>query len=259
MNNMLASRLPQQGLVVSPDHNVYESEVGRFLYNSHEFATPWGNGQRTGWLTELKFLEQFARGIVVDVGANIGTHSVVYSKTAEHVYAFEPQQLVYYSLCANLFLNNVSNVTPFHLALGPRAGRVQVTALDPTQEQACAGGRVGMGDGEVSMIPLDTLELPRCHFIKIDVEGYETEVIRGMSSTLQRCRPIVFVEVHALELEEEVEGLMIQQGYRGNIAMTIQLIDPRDGSMTDIFLHSWLFLPNELTVVLPNGKVMVER
>ena len=249
--DMTPETLSQKGEAVTSDYNVFTTPYGTFLYNSHEYAPPWGNGLTTGYAYELDFLGQFARGVCVDVGANIGTHSVLYSRTAEQVYAFEPQQLIYYNLCANLLLNHVTNVEPFHLALGPRQGVVNVTAMDPRQLHASAGGRVGMGEARVGMITLDSLELPRCHYIKIDVEGYETEVLVGCHETLARCRPIVYVEVHANELEPIIEEWMSARGYKGSIAATIQLLDPFTKGLTDILLHSWLYLPNELEAVIP--------
>jgi FkbM family methyltransferase len=164
---------------------------------------------------EIAELSRFARGVVVDVGANVGSHSINFAKTAEVVYAFEPQPLSYYTLCANLLLNHAYNVAPFNRALGAYDGTAMMPNLDPTKQNTAMGAQVGVGAQPVPICKLDSLEIAPIHFIKIDVECYEYEVLKGAVETLKRENPVVYVEVHRDDLVAPIDELMKGLGYHG--------------------------------------------
>ena len=90
--------------------NVHDQHIGRSLDLYGEWAE-----------SELELLGLFIKpgDLVVDVGANIGTHTVFFAQragAAGQVYALEPQRIVFQSLCANLALNGLLNVRAFHAA-----------------------------------------------------------------------------------------------------------------------------------------------
>jgi FkbM family methyltransferase len=149
---------------------------------------------------EARVFQQLVRpgDVVAEVGANIGAHTVLLSRLAGPgglVYAFEPQPLVFQMLCANLALNDVSNVDARRLGLG---ARMQALRVSPPASGAVANfGGVSLGaDGPVSVdvVALDSLALPRLDFVKIDVEGMEEGVILGGIETIRRLRPKLYVE-----------------------------------------------------------------
>ena len=150
-------------------------------------------------MEELEFLGRFLRpgDWVVDGGANVGCHSLYFSDRvgeAGGVLAFEPQRLVFQMLCANLALNERNNVFAFSDALG----NTQEMAFMPRMDYGRVNNFGGVGlspQGEpVRRLRLDDLGLPRCRLIKLDVEGSEVAALQGMSETLRRCRPILYVE-----------------------------------------------------------------
>lgn len=155
-----------------------------------------------------------AKGVVLDVGANIGTHSVNFSRVAEVVHAFEPQPVTYRNLCANLLLNVCSNVIPYQLALGEENGIAHMTAYDPTREGSPMGCFLsGDGPQSIRIQTIDSLALSPVHFIKIDVEGHELCVLKGAIETLKRERLIVYVEIHHDWLVSEIEAFMSGLAY----------------------------------------------
>jgi FkbM family methyltransferase len=121
---------------------------------------------------------------VVDVGANLGLYTALLARAAGpagRVYAFEPEPTLYRALCANCRRNGLANVTPRNCALGRQAGRVAFYR-SPLNSGDNRLGPVGGDSGlEVEMAPLDAaLPQPRVDFIKMDVQGYELQVLEGM-------------------------------------------------------------------------------
>lgn len=138
--------------------------------------------------------------IVVEVGANIGAHSV---PLARHVgifgklIALEPQPTVFKLLEKNLKLNNLSHVHAYPFAAGQAQGDLVMPAVDYSRP-GNFGGVSFQADGigeTVECVRLDDLiDEDRVHLIKIDVEGSEQEVIEGGRSIIQAHRPILYVE-----------------------------------------------------------------
>lgn len=137
--------------------------------------------------------------IALDVGAHIGPHTLVLADRVGPegaVLAFEPQRVLFQMLCANLALNNRTNVYPYHAAVGAREDTIFVPQLDYTVENNFAGMALGgYQQGEkVRLLTIDGLELQRCDFMKVDVEGMELEVLKGAQKTIARFRPALYVE-----------------------------------------------------------------
>jgi FkbM family methyltransferase len=157
--------------------------------------------------------------VVVDVGANIGTHAVFFAKGVTEkglVVAFEPQRLVFQTLCGNIALNGLTNVTCFCAAVGEKRGQITFPTVDPRQTFNFGGVRASSdGKGEVvDVIPIDELELRRCALIKVDVEGMEANVIAGAKETITRCRPALFLENDTVERSREVLEAVEAIGYK---------------------------------------------
>lgn len=136
---------------------------------------------------------------VVEVGANIGAHTIYLAKlvgSAGTALAFEPQRPMFLLLCANLALNEQFHARAYHAAMGSASGSIRVPVLDVRAAQnfgALSLGSAERGD-EVPVVPLDSLALSALHLLKIDVEGMEHEVLRGAAETIARHRPTLYVE-----------------------------------------------------------------
>ena len=137
------------------------------------------------------------RSTIVDVGANVGNHTVFYGlcgRTAK-VIAFEPNPVANGLLRRNVELNRLGNVDLgfSHLALGRSTSLGRV--ITP-RELNLGGSRIQVtGGGSIEIVPLDSLELPECDFLKIDVEGMEIDVLAGAEETIKRCKPTIAIEV----------------------------------------------------------------
>ncbi len=157
--------------------------------------------------------------LAVDGGANIGAHTLPLSALVGPtgtVIAAEPQRIIHQLLCANLALNGVTNVRAMHTALGAEPGRITIPAIDYDAEGNFGGLALGAHEkGEsVAVATLDSLELPVCHFIKLDVEGMEAQVLTGAARTIERHRPVLYVENDRKDRSEALLGTLLGMNYR---------------------------------------------
>jgi FkbM family methyltransferase len=148
--------------------------------------------------------------VVIDVGANIGHHAMVFSKLvgAEGlVVAIEAQRMLYQLVQANTVLNRRANIIPVNAAAGDAQGSVTMYPVnydDPwsygTLSVNVPGETFAVEGEEVPVHRLDAL-LPQylkgrpVRFVKIDVQAYELFVLRGMTAILASDRPTIFIEI----------------------------------------------------------------
>jgi len=167
---------------------------------------------------------------VLDIGANIGAHTVNWAKAMSSegfsksddgsegwgsVIAVEPQERVFYALAGNIALNNCWNARAIHAAAGATAGRIAIPKMNPC-EPANFGGlslkQWGLKRWEaddstgafVEQITIDSLcfGIDRVDLIKIDVEGMEPEVLDGARETIRARRPVIYAEHNICGIEE---------------------------------------------------------
>ncbi len=131
--------------------------------------------------------------IFLDVGAYIGKYSIRLSKYYKVIYAFEPNPYAVKVFKRNLELNHIKNVVIIQRALGSRRA-LGFLHLRGGSSTLLAGFK-SQNVARIEIVPLDDLEL-ECHVIKIDVEGYEVEVVRGAYNTIRKYRPIILIEHH---------------------------------------------------------------
>ena len=157
--------------------------------------------------------------VVVEAGSNIGAHTLLLSRLVGAggvIYAFEPQRIVFQTLCGNLALNQCLNVVARQQGLGSGAGQMVLPGVDPRQVNNFGGlSLLAQGPGEkVDIASIDSLGLQACRLIKADVEGMEADVLLGAKETLARCRPLLYLENDRAEKSPALIGLILDLGYR---------------------------------------------
>ena len=189
--------------------NVNDMYVGRSLDLYGEFSEG-----------EVAVFRQIVKpgDVVLDVGANVGAHTLFFARQVGpggRVLAFEPQRVVFQTLCANMALNHVTNVWCFPNAVGAEPGEIVVPWLDYHQVNNFGGLSLGAsvpGD-RVPVVTVDGFNLSRCDFVKIDVEGMEQTVLRGAAKTLDRFKPILYVENDREDRSADLIRLIDGLGY----------------------------------------------
>jgi FkbM family methyltransferase len=182
-------------------------------------------------VTRLLQRRLHAGGTMVDVGANWGYFSLLAAAavgTAGHVVALEPDPRQFLALDSNIRLNGFTHVTAIRRAAAATAGRALLVGYS---DDAANRGVSRLGDGfsdrpsfEVECATVDSVvnNLPRIDAIKVDVEGAEIDVLRGMRDGLASHRyRSMFLELHPEQLADRGESpdaclrLLLDAGYRG--------------------------------------------
>ena len=168
----------------------------------------------SGWSSARTFLAGISKklpsdAVIFDVGANIGVTTAIFAAAhpERRVYCFEPSPRAFEHLSRTISENGLSNCTRMQVALGAAPGFVGF--MDNPQSASAShlaveGVTLGGGSISVEVATLDEmvsrLNLTRLDFIKIDVEGFEADVIQGAQQTIKRLRPSVFLEFNSFTL-----------------------------------------------------------
>ncbi len=142
--------------------------------------------------------------VFVDVGANTGLHSLYMSQRVAQVHAFDPYPPVVAKMRHNVDRNGLENVMIHAVGLGDRAARLPF--IEPPESNQGVGSFMGevKHGGEEARLELEIVVgddyfaergIDRVDIMKVDVEGFEKPVLLGLRKTLERCRPVVVLEI----------------------------------------------------------------
>ena len=176
---------------------------------------------------ELRFLAERVfpglpkGGVCLDIGANIGNHSLAFAPHFARIIAFEPHPRTFRLLQLNAEL--APNITPLNIGASTEAAVVSVVQ-DPLNYAATSIGRPGSADAvrvDFRLVRLDDLadinDAAAISFIKIDVEGHERAALEGAAQTIRRHKPLIVMEVLPADIADgssEAVDLLKTLGYR---------------------------------------------
>lgn len=166
------------------------------------------------------------RPVFLDVGANVGTHTLYMTGLCRTVHAFEPYPKVRRTLAERVAGNRIENViihdvglsdrdevAPFYVPQGANEGTGSFLAEWHTQGRPSQSARLVRGDDYLRGLGVGAVDL-----VKIDVEGFEARVLRGLRETLSAYRPAVVMEYTRATAHEVggIDGIMqlLPTGYR---------------------------------------------
>jgi FkbM family methyltransferase len=176
---------------------------------------------------ESQFLLALSRhpGLIIEAGANMGIHTIpIASQLAKQdrkLLAFEPQPVIFQQLCANLALNGLTNVRALPYACGSENG--PLTFQVPDYHSIGNFGDTSMSDSIpassrreiVQCVRLDAIVAEgTVGLIKIDVEGYELQVLKGCEGILSRCHPLFYIENDRAEKSPMLIQWLFDHDYR---------------------------------------------
>lgn len=129
---------------------------------------------------------------VIDVGANIGYYSILFSKIVGdqgRVFSFEPEHQNYAILCSNVLLNHIENIVHENMALSDRAGGGDLYLSEHNKGDHRLAFEAGRQHCLVDLQTLDNYLSDfegEIHFIKSDTQGHELKVLGGMKQVIQK-------------------------------------------------------------------------
>jgi FkbM family methyltransferase len=162
-----------------------DTAIGTLWFDcADEHLTPWIRSQAIWEADVMKLLARLLGpgSVFVDVGANVGYHSLLAAQLGAHVVAVEPVPWTLELLQANVWRHG-ADVEVVDAAASDAAGTLRV-AIDPAHR---SGAQIGDQGVEVRAAPLDEL-VPEgaVDVLKVDVEGAEPQVLRGATAILER-------------------------------------------------------------------------
>jgi FkbM family methyltransferase len=158
----------------------------------------------------------FRDATALDLGANIGNHSLFFSDHFKHVHAFEPNERTFKVLALNAQL--VGNVTCHQVGLSDKAGTAHFQVNPGNIGSSRVVASAGPGTSEVRLTTLDAVArgLTDIKLIKVDVEGHDYAALIGAKETIRSHRPIILFEQlaeDAGEGESATIALLKSYGY----------------------------------------------
>lgn len=165
-----------------------------------------------------------SRQRLLDVGAMHGIFSLVFSSldSSKTAIAVDPSPLAFARLLYNVHRNHLSNIRPVECALSDKPGHL---GMHFEWEHAVAAGTAGLGKAELNAEKRTGDDLCAAFgfepdTVKIDVEGHEVKVLKGLRSVIEKHRPLIFLELHPNRIREEGDDLhqvvehLLGLGYR---------------------------------------------
>ncbi len=153
--------------------------------------------------------------VYMDCGANIGNHTLFFARVAnaKKIFAFEGHPRTFGILNKNIELNALQNcVETYNCVLGEKQGRAKIQHEEPTnigETSFCEDEK-----GDIKMICIDDITwTEKVDFVKMDVEGFEYHVLRGMRKVLQNSQPILWIESFP-DKYPRVTTFLQEMGYR---------------------------------------------
>ena len=216
IDNIITSYI-KSDFVIIQGHKMFLDSKDSLRLSSSEYFEPFE--------TELVKREVKKGDIVLDVGANIGYYTLIFAKlvgTGGRVFAFEPEPNNFALLEKNIEINGYKNIQLFKKAVTSKSGKVNLYLNINTEgghsiyKSKDSGKRI-----EVESVCLDDFIDEKVDFIKIDVEGSEGEVIKGMMGLMEKNQNLKMItEFHPRSLKKaNIEpggylGLLLKLGFK---------------------------------------------
>ena len=204
---------------------------------------------------------------VLDIGGNIGYYVLLEHKCIGNngkIIAIEPSPDNFKILEDNLALQNISNVQAYNIAAGDKDGQLNFLiykdasnscmVIPEGQEERWPGDKIKVPVRKMDQF-INELKLEQIDFVRMDVEGYELHIIKGMKESLSKFKPKIHIEVHKNILGKENVKKFFQVfkelGYESKYYIPRDLDTPLIGTLNDVKNYTL----DELENMLHLGKI----
>ena len=193
--------------------NLNDQYIGKSLIKYGEFSQ-----------MEMNLFEQLLEKTdnIVEVGSNIGGHTVGLCKLAREgqIWAFEPQRIIFQTLCGNIALNSILNCYCIECACSDRTDQPIIVPEPSFMHENNFGGISMIEESQASTRQrTNTLDaalpgLGSLKLLKIDAEGMEAKILTGSEKLIRRTRPVLYVENDRIENSKGLIEKIFSYEYR---------------------------------------------
>ena len=148
---------------------------------------------------------------VIDIGAQYGDYAILCSKFYKaKVYTFEPLPQNFKEILQNIKLNGLKkdSIKAFNVALGNANKTAMLSYSGEMANNSNKGKKV-----KTTFRTLDSYKL-KIDLLKIDVEGFELEVLEGSVNTIKKYHPKIIIETHSRALEKQTKEFLSGLNYK---------------------------------------------
>ena len=184
--------------------SLFHGDIGSFIDRQVYLFGGYEPGKIRAFLANISTERH---GAVLDIGANAGTHSIAFARTFKTVLAFEPNPNLWPQFEKNMALNSLTNVQLHKIGLADRDSNITLHAIDKPNQGL--GTFSTQNQYDLPLRPIATcpvrhagdylaeIGVERVDAVKIDVQGFEPEVLVGLERILKRDRPVLWCEIGA--------------------------------------------------------------
>jgi FkbM family methyltransferase len=251
----LVTKKPKKVLFTSKSYLLVEKGMtgatGNIYMGLHEF-------------NDMAFLLHFLRegDIFYDIGANIGSYTILASgHVAAQTFAFEPVPSTFQKLEKNILVNKIGHlVKAFNLGVSSGRQTLIFTSSFDTVNHVITDSQQNIGENTISVntIAIDEIADPNNFplMVKIDVEGFETEVIKGMVSALANKKlKAIIIELNGSGgrygyNENDIHSTLINAGFKAfNYNPFLRALTPLEtfGHFNTLYLRDVEYVKNRIT------------
>jgi len=212
-------------LINSSPNTLVNSKYGKIIINKNDKYIGKHIAEKGYWAEEdikiiRKLLElQLSRKnylVFYDVGANIGTHSLAIAKifgSKVSIRAFEAQRMIYNMLCGSVALNGLFSINCHNNAVSNLSNQIIEMKVPDYHSENNFGGLelieplisdnhdlIHIGNEKITTVTIDSFN-ENIDFIKMNIEGMEDKAIQGAISSIEKSRPICYIEIHKTDSE----------------------------------------------------------
>ncbi len=182
-------------------------------------------------ITKFQTLDKIRQKHIIDVGAFIGDSALIFSKyTNKKIHSFEPTTSNYENMLKTIELNNIKNIIPIKMGLGSKEENLEIFV-----QGSCSNLNAPLNEGIAKeSIVISTLDKYvkenniEVGLIKVDIEGFEQEFIKGAIETIKTQKPALLLSIYHnwddfLNIKPMIESL--------NLGYTFRIVKPIDRSI----------------------------
>lgn len=191
----LYKKIKQKGVVIK---NILGNKMELDMSDNGIHKELFLNGQREPVATKYLMENLSKNDVILEIGANIGYYVLLESKLCKKIYAIEPVAANVSSLKKNIELNNYNNIEVSQMAFGENTCEKDIYISSKSNWHSFYKPDKFIKTEKIKMDKVDNFltnkEMPT--FVRMDVEGYELSVIKGMEKTLPKIKKM-FIEIHS--------------------------------------------------------------